>query len=430
MLGALLVLGAAVPVTAQQPAGESAAADLRVTLSRLLGEHGTVAIKAMRAGVDGASDFEAAANALEGNTADLQAAITSVYGDDAGMAFGEMWRNHIGFFVDYTVGLASGDDDAKEKALDRLDTYRADFSEFLAGANPNLDADTLADGLQVHVNQLVDQIETYAAGDFAAAYEAEREAYMHLTMTGDLLAWAIVEQFPDKFPGATESPAADLRSALGRLLGEHGTLAIGAMRAGLDGAPDFEAAANALEGNTADLQAAIASVYGDEAGVGFGELWRNHIGFFVDYTVGLASGDDDARQQALDRLDNYRTDFGQFLAGANPNFDADAIAEGLQVHVDQLVEQIDTYADGDYAKAYELEREAYMHLTMTGDALAAGIVAQFPDTFEPDAPATHTAAQEQPSLGLMLLGVAGVLAIVSTGAIVSRRLVGQRVSRD
>ena len=202
------------------------------------------------------------------------------------------------------------------------------------------------------------------------------------------------------------------------------------MRAGVDGAPDFEAAANALEGNTADLQAAITSVYGEDAGVGFGELWRNHIGFFVDYTVGLATDDEDAKQQALERLDNYRTDFGQFLAGANPNFDGDAIAEGLQVHVDQLVEQIETYAAGDFAEAYAAEREAYMHLTMTGDALAAGIVAQFPDIFQPEAPDTHTAADEQPSFVLGILAVAGVLALVSTGAFVTRRRSVQRTSRS
>ncbi|CAN5636982.1 hypothetical protein BH23CHL7_BH23CHL7_00460 [soil metagenome] len=427
ILGTLLAIGLALPAGAQEPAGQSGAANLRVTLSRLLGEHGTLAIKAMRAGVDGAADFESAAGALEGNTADLQAAITSVYGDEAGDAFGEMWRNHIGFFVDYTVGLAGDDATMKQQALDRLDNYRADFSQFLAGANPNLDAAELSAGLQVHVDQLVMQIEEYASGDFATAYDLERKAYMHLTMTGDLLAWAIVEQFPDKFPGATASPAADLRSALGRLLGEHGTLAIGAMRAGVDGAPNFEAAANALEGNTADLQAAIVSVYGDEGGAAFGELWRNHIGFFVDYTVGLATDDPAKKQQALERLDNYRVDFGQFLAGANPNFDASAIADGLQVHVNQLVEQIEAYAADDFASAYDLEREAYMHLTMTGDALAAGIAAQFPEKFTPDMPGTHT-ADESPASFVPVIVMVGL--VLSIGALVTRRFLGQPIRRD
>ncbi|HVM30862.1 MAG TPA: hypothetical protein VM305_08870 [Candidatus Limnocylindrales bacterium] len=427
LLGALLITGLAVPVSANDSNTSSAAADLRITLSRLLGEHGTLAIKAMRAGVDGAPEFESAANALELNTQDLQAAITGVYGDDAGTAFGEMWRNHIGFFVDYTVGLATGDEPAKEQALERLDNYRADFSQFLAGANPNLDAAELAEGLQVHVNQLVEQIEAYAEDDFARAYEFEREAYMHLTMTGDLLAWAIVEQFPDQFPGATNSPLADLRSLLGRLLGEHGTLALGAMRAGLNGDATFEPAANALEGNTQDLQDAITSVYGAEAGEAFGQLWRDHIGFFVDYTVGLATGDEDAKEQALERLNQYRQDFGQFLAGANPNFDGDQIAAGLQVHVDQLVEQIELYADDDFAAAYELEREAYMHLWMTGDALAAGIAAQFPDLFSPAMPDSHTEASQQPTSVVPALVAALALAV---GVVVTGRFAGQFIRRD
>jgi hypothetical protein len=433
VLGGALALGMVMPVAAQDQDAtgattDSAAVDLRVTLNRLLGEHGTLAIKAMRAGLTGAPEFEAAANALEDNTADLQGAITSVYGEDAGAAFGEMWRDHIGFFVDYTVGLAQDDDQMQEQALERLAQYRADFSAFLAGANPNLEAETLSQGLQVHVNQLVEQINAYDSGDFATAYELEREAYMHLAMTGDLLAWAIVDQFPDEFPGVTNSPAADLRVALNRLLAEHGSLAIGAMRAGLNGAPDFEAAAGALEGNTADLQGAIASVYGEDAGVAFGELWRDHIGFFVDYTVGLATDDDAAREQALERLAQYRADFSQFLAGANPNIEAETISEGLQVHVNQLVEQIDAYEAGDFARAYELEREGFMHLAMTGDLLAAAIVQQFPEMFKPDMPPTDTASENGNVLAAMLAGAAALVAVLA--AVGTRRLVPQLVRRS
>ncbi len=85
----------------------SPAADLRVTLDELLGEHALLAMFATQKGYDGAPDFEAIAGALDQNGVDLSEAIGSVYGDEAGTKFldgGLLWRDHIGFFVDYTVG--------------------------------------------------------------------------------------------------------------------------------------------------------------------------------------------------------------------------------------------------------------------------------------------------------------------------------------
>src|SRR5215211_6850524 len=59
------------------------------------------------------------------------------------------------------------------------------------------------------------------------------------------------------------SPAAELRVDLDRLLAEHAFLTIEQMRSGLIGAPDFEAAAKAVEANSTEVAAAIGSVYGD-----------------------------------------------------------------------------------------------------------------------------------------------------------------------
>ncbi len=62
----------------------------------------------------------------------------------------------------------------------------------------------VADNLQAHVDQLVAALDTYATGDFAGAYAAEREASAHMFMTGAVLSAAIAGQFPDEFPTSTE----------------------------------------------------------------------------------------------------------------------------------------------------------------------------------------------------------------------------------
>ncbi|HUH14717.1 MAG TPA: hypothetical protein VML35_02410 [Gaiellaceae bacterium] len=179
---------------------ESPAVDLRITLDRLLAEHALLATFAMQKGLDGSEDFQAIADALDANTVDLGEAIGSVYGDEAKQSFLKLWRDHIGFFVDYTVATAKSDDAGQEAARNKLANYQAEFSTFLDTATDGkLPQSGAADALQAHVNQLVEAIETYAAGDFPTAYTQIREAYHHMFMTGDALSGAIVAQSPDQF---------------------------------------------------------------------------------------------------------------------------------------------------------------------------------------------------------------------------------------
>ncbi len=370
--------------TADSVSIESPAADLRVTLGRLLAEHALLATFAMQKGLDGDKDFKAIANALDTNTVDLGEAIGSVYGDEAKTSFLKLWRDHIGFFVDYTVATAKKDEAGQNAARNKLSQYQADFSKFLATATGDkLPQNAAADALQSHVNQLVQAIDTYAAGDYPTAYTQIREAYHHMFMTGDALSGAIVTQKPDMFslePATVSS--SDLRVTLGRLLAEHAGLATFAMQKGLDGDKDFKAIANALDTNTVDLGEAIGSVYGDEAKTSFLKLWRDHIGFFVDYTVATAKKDEAGQNAARNKLSQYQADFSKFLATATGDkLPQNAAADALQSHVNQLVQAIDTYAAGDYPTAYTQIREAYHHMFMTGDALSGAIVTQKPELF-------------------------------------------------
>jgi hypothetical protein len=367
-------------------AAASPAADLRVTLDSLLAEHALLAIAATQKGLDGDKDFEAAAAALDANSVELSEAIGSVYGDEAAKQFldgASLWRDHIGFFVDYTVGVAKKDKAAQNEAVDNLTGYSGAFSGFLAGAT-GLPQQALQEGIQMHIGQLKGQLDAYAAGNYDEAYGFARDAFTHMVMTGDTLAGAIQEQSPDMFPlePATMS-AADLRVTLDRLLGEHAILAMLATQKGLSGDPDFEAIAGALDQNGVELSEAIGSVYGDEAAEQFlngPSLWRDHIKFFVDYTVALAKKDKAGQQEAVDNLTGYTGAFSGFLAQAT-GLPQDALQEGVTQHVMQLKGQLDAYAAGDYDEAYRLFREAYRHMVMTGDTLAGAIVEQNPDMF-------------------------------------------------
>jgi hypothetical protein len=363
---------------------EGEAADLRIALGRLFGEHALLAQFATQKGFAGKDDFEAIGNSLDANSVDIADAIGSVYGDEAREQFldgDNMWRDHISFFVDYTTALAQEDEAGQQQAVQNLQAYIGEFSTFLADAT-GAPQEAVTEAINEHVMQLKGQIDAWAASDFETSYPLLREGYAHMFMTSDAVSGAIAEQQGLDQSGVTQQ-ASDLRLTLGRLLGEHTILAIVATQKGYDGEADFEQIAAALDANSVEVADAIGSVYGDEAGQQFldgDNMWRDHISFFVDYTTALAAGDEAAQNQAVQNLQAYVGTFSAFLAEAT-GLPEEALTEGITEHVNQLKGQIDAYAAGDYAQAYELSRGAYHHMWETGTTLSGAIVEQDPESF-------------------------------------------------
>ncbi|PSL36345.1 hypothetical protein B0H99_107166 [Planomicrobium soli] len=360
------------------------AAELRIALDTVLTEHAFLAVEAMRKGVDGAEDFDQASGALLANADDLKAAVASVYGEEGAAQFDEIWKSHIGYFVDYVTATAEDNQEGKDKALADLDEYKKTQAEFFdAATEGRLPAAAVEEGLDMHVDQLVEAFDAYVAGDFEKAYSLERESIHHMSMFAETLSIAITDQFADKFENTNpDTPAIDLRAQLNATFTEHAGLAAMAMQDGADGAESFEAASGALLANADDLSAAVASVYGEEAGAQFDEIWKSHIGYFVDYVVATGEGNAEGQEQAKAELDEYIVEQAALLdAATEGRVPADALEEGLTAHVGQLLKAFDSYVAGDYETAYSSIREAYAHMTMPAAGLSEAIVDQFPEKF-------------------------------------------------
>lgn len=186
--------GSAKEVTAQ-----TKAADLRVALNNLEAQHVDLAAAATRAGFDGDASFPAAAGALNKNTEDLSAAVASVYGEEAGNRFKEIWNSHIGFFVDYTVAAKQGDQAGMDKAVQNLNGYVEAISDLLGGAT-GLPKEAVASLVSEHVGLLKQAVDQHGAGNYAASYEAQQQAREQITnKIADGLTGAIVKQSPEKF---------------------------------------------------------------------------------------------------------------------------------------------------------------------------------------------------------------------------------------
>ena len=146
-----------------------------------------------------ASSLTSTEHALDANSVALSQAIGGVYGADAAAAFLELWRTHIGFFVDYTTAVAKGDRAKPDAAVADLTGYADDFAAFLASANPNLPKATVSALVRSHVVSLKAVVDDQHKGDWAKAYAHLREAAAHMRMIGDPLAGAIAKQFPGKY---------------------------------------------------------------------------------------------------------------------------------------------------------------------------------------------------------------------------------------
>ena len=371
--------------SAETVSTDTGAATLRANLTHLLTEHvdlaGIAVVQAAESGLD-SPQFEAAAGALDDNSVDLSDAVGGVYGKPAGKQFLELWRSHIGMFVDYAEGALTDNEKQREGALADLDRYREDFGAFLESANPNLTKEAVADALAPHVASLTKTIDA-VAGSGDNPFVLLQESASHSPDIALALAGAIAEQNPEQFDGAADDGASTLRSDLTYLLDGHVYAAAIAIVTAIGNGPDspeYEAATVALDDNTNALSDAIGGVYGMDAGDQFKDLWNSHIGFFVDYTLATAGGDEQAAENAGGDLDGYREDFGAFLESANPNLTKEAVAEALDPHVQSLLTTIDAAVAGD-AKVFTDLRTAASHDVDLANTLAGAIVAQYPEKF-------------------------------------------------
>lgn len=325
----------------------SQASELRATLAGLLQEHVYLAGYAVDAAYSFGADsdeFELASNALDENSVELADLIGSAAGDENRDAFLELWRQHIGFFVDYAVAQAEGDEDARQQALSDLEGYTGDagafFEEITGGELP---ADAVAQSLRGHIDTLTTAIDSLAAGD-ASAFDDTKAAADHVVEGAGVLSGGIASAIGAE--GDVNSEASQLRTGLTTGLQEHVYLAgLAVKTAYAEGAdsPAFEAAAATLDTNSVELADGIGQLAGDENREAFLSLWRNHIGFFVDYAVATAENDQNGQVQAISDLEGYTGDAGAFFeeisAGELP---ADAVSDNLREHISTLAGAIDS----------------------------------------------------------------------------------------
>ena len=353
--------------------------DLRTTLERLLGHHATLAVRVMRGQVKGSPDLvQNLQDALGSNTHELALAVKSLHGAKAAQAFEQLWTDHVVSLFKYAGVVGAGKQEGKKKFEAQLDRYRADFGSFVETASDGkLKADVVAESLKSHINQLLAQVEAYAAKDYATAYRLERKAFAHMFPTGKALAGGLAVHHPGESSVALEDPAHSLKSALSLPLGEHVELLVEATRSGISGSPEFKYAAAALDGNTKDLTESVGALFGQHKARRFNDIWADHIDVLMDYTVGKAEGNERAQKKAMRRMRSFVRRFPRFLTRVTGLRASPDLSRKIAQHEHLIADQLDAYAAKKYTVALRISNRAYEDMFSTAVELGGLLQKRF-----------------------------------------------------
>src|SRR5439155_4607561 len=183
----------------------------------------------------------------------------------------------------------------------------------------------------------------------------------------------------------TDSKAADLRTSVNLLFGQHLDVAIKAVDAALGGrTAEFTAYGDILNTNGTDIGALIGQVYGADAQTKFNGIWSAHNADFVEYTQGLAAKDMAKQTDAVNKLTTvYIPQFSALIAGAT-GLPTATVTDLTTMHITTTKAVVDDIAAKSYDKAATDLRTATAHMQKLADPVAEAIAAQHPDTFPGD----------------------------------------------
>jgi hypothetical protein len=358
---------------AAAPAAQASPRQVRAQFEQLLGLHALLAVRQMRSVVVAAPELQRAIEgSLQANTEALNRLVVEAYGGAQADRFAPLWRRHLADLVSYAKGVAGKDSSAKQTARTLLVADADAYGSWLAEASKGrVGASDAAAGVRMHVEELMEQADAYAARDYARAYRVERAAYEHMFTAGGGLAKAGVT--PEAAVGL-DAPPERLRSAFAMLLGEHMELLVDAQRATFAGSQEFQAAAAQVNANTSALTKAMAGIVGPEKAAEFQSAWANHVEGLMDYTAAVAGNDQAARTVAKQNLDGFAERLGLYFSDVVRNvLAADPVTEAITAHDQHLIDQVDAYAAKDYARAQELELEGYQQMLGVANTLVAAI---------------------------------------------------------
>ncbi len=179
----------------------------------------------------------------------------------------------------------------------------------------------------------------------------------------------------------TSTPAA-LHRDMRKLWTDHVVWTRDYIVAAVDDRPDAQAAASRLMKNQEDIGAAIGAIYGKAAGDRLTSLLKEHIAIAVDIIRFAKAGEKASQQQADAKWQRNGDAIAEFLSQANPNWPQATLAAMMNMHLSTTTDEVVARLTKNWEADVRAFDDVYAHILTMSDALADGIVKQFPDRFK------------------------------------------------
>jgi hypothetical protein len=173
-------------------------------------------------------------------------------------------------------------------------------------------------------------------------------------------------------PLAANASPREVRARFEQLLGRQALLAVRLARSQVDKTAQLQQVVQGwLTANTGALTQAVGATYEGADADRFTQLWGTYTDQLNAYTQATAAGNGTGAQEARAALLGNCRDWGDWLATASGGrVEGAAATKAAQARAEELMGQADAYAAKDYAKAYQLERDAYERAYGAGTTLA------------------------------------------------------------
>ena len=178
--------------------------------------------------------------------------------------------------------------------------------------------------------------------------------------------------------GAT---AADFEQDMRKLWTDHVVWTRDYIIAAVGDQPDAAAAAARLMKNQEAIGAAVATFYGAPAGQQLTTLLKEHITIAVDLIKAAKAGNKAGQQQADTRWQENAVKIADFLSKANPNWPRATLVDLMKMHLSTTTNEVVARLNKNWTADVSAYDAVYEHILKMSDALAAGIVKQFPAKF-------------------------------------------------
>jgi hypothetical protein len=201
-------------------------------------------------------------------------------------------------------------------------------------------------------------------------------------------------------PTPADSKAADLRTRLDLLLGEHVMVVAKQAVAASNHTDEYAGYATLLTTNATALVDVVRSAYGNTSATQFELLWRIQNGYLVDYTIGVVTHNDAKSNNAMSGFANgFVPPFARLITSLT-QIPVDQVAQLETSHVADMKKMIDDEVAQSYTKLYPDLHTAYTSTSTVGDRLAIRMVQEFPDKFPGDP--SDTAVDTRVTLNVLL----------------------------